>query len=121
MAHILVVDDEPAIRLTLQAVLQRAGHHVTTAERGDEALACIERQPVDLVLLDLIMPGMSGLEVAGRLRERRPAITVLILTGSDILHGRDLADYHSMLKTADPRDVLERVAALLAPPIEGMG
>ena len=67
-ARILVVDDEETIRLTLATLLQRRGYTVTVATDGAEALALIERQSFDLLLLDLIMPGQSGLEVARHAR-----------------------------------------------------
>ena len=72
-ARILVADDEEAIRLTMELLLQRRGYTVTTARSGTEALALIEQQPFELLLLDLKMPGLSGLEVAQRAREVQPA------------------------------------------------
>ena len=62
-ARILIVDDESSIRLTLGALLQRAGYDVTAAENGAEAVALFERQTFDLMLVDLKMPGMDGMQV----------------------------------------------------------
>ena len=70
-ARILVADDEAAIRFTIEILLRRQGYTVTTATSGIEALALIERQPFELLLLDLKMPGLSGLQVAQHARELR--------------------------------------------------
>jgi CheY-like chemotaxis protein len=117
-AHILVVDDEATIRLTLEMLLRRRGYAVTIASSGAEALALIEQQPFDLLLLDLKMPGMSGLEVAQRARALQPAAKILILTGSSQIAGvaNEPHDdqFEFMLKTAGPQEVLERVAAIIA-------
>ena len=117
-ARILVVDDEAMIRLTLEMLLRRRGYAVTIASSGAEALALIEQQPFDLLLLDLKMPGMSGIEVAQRARALQPAAKILILTGSSQIEGvvNELQDeqFELMLKTASPQEVLERVAAIMA-------
>src|SRR5437867_7955282 len=80
-ARILMVDDEAAIRLTLGALLQRAGYDVTPAENGEEAVALLERQAFDLLLVDLKMPGMDGMQVAAEARARQPDIAIIVLTG----------------------------------------
>ena len=83
--RILVVDDLENNRFLLQEILTLAGHEVALAESGAAALAWLERQPADLVLLDLLMPSMNGLEVLLALR-RRPALAelpVLVLSGVD--------------------------------------
>ena len=117
-ARILVADDEAAIRFTMEILLRRQGYTVTSATNGTEALALIEQQRFELLLLDLKMPGRSGLEVAQRARDLQPAPAVLILTGSTRIEGapdeEGLDQFDYILKTASPRDVLERVAAILA-------
>jgi len=117
-ARILVVDDEDTIRRTLAALLQRRGYAVTVAASGAEALALIVRQAFDLLLLDLIMPGLSGLEVARHARTIQPTAAILILTGSSEIAGApsdlQLDDFPYMLKTASPQDVLARVAVMVA-------
>ena len=117
-ARILVADDEAAIRFTLEIMLRRHGYTVTTASNGAEALALVEQQPFELLLLDLKMPGLSGLEVARRACELQPAAALLILTGSSQIEGtleeQDLDQFAYMLKTASPQEVLDRVAALMA-------
>lgn len=116
-AHILVVDDEEPIRLTMADLLRRRGHDVTTAEHGEAALALIHQRHYDLLLLDLKMPGLSGIEVAKRARARQPEAAIIILTGhgslDSALDGLHVGVFDYMLKTSSPRDVLERVTAAL--------
>jgi CheY-like chemotaxis protein len=81
-ARVLLVDDEAAICLTLGLILQRDGYNVTTAANGEEALAWLMQSPFDLLLLDLGLPGISGLEVAQYAQEHYPSVIVLFLTGS---------------------------------------
>jgi DNA-binding NtrC family response regulator len=117
-ARILVADDEAAIRLTMEILLRRHWYTITTASNGAEALALVEQQPFELLLLDLKMPGLSGLEVARRACELQPAAAILILTGSSLIEAApnepDNDRFEHMLKTASPQDVLDRVAALIA-------
>jgi CheY-like chemotaxis protein len=82
MAKLLVVDDEPAIRLLLQAILAQEGHEVDTAADGVEALALIERQLPDVILLDLMMPNMDGWHFLEELRNRdlRSKVRVVIVS-----------------------------------------
>ena len=116
--HILVVDDEEPIRLTMSDLLRRRGYEVMTAETGESALALIHQRPFDLLLLDLKMPGLSGIDVAKRARERLPDAAIIILTGhgslDSALDGLHLGVFDYMLKTSSPRDVLERVASALS-------
>jgi GAF domain-containing protein/CheY-like chemotaxis protein len=80
-ARILVVDDEPAVRLVLAALLKDDGHEVTQAASGQEALERCARERFDLVLSDLSMPRMSGWEFATACRERFPTLPVALITG----------------------------------------
>ncbi len=80
MTRILVVDDEPPIRDSLKGILSRQKHAVLTAENGGAALALLERETVDLIFLDIKMPGMDGLEVLEKLRERDPDALVIMIS-----------------------------------------
>jgi DNA-binding response OmpR family regulator len=80
-AKILVVDDEPNIRFFLEKVLTRDGHHVTTVESGEAALALLEEQEFDVALIDLKLDGINGMKVLSTLRERAPYTSVIVLTG----------------------------------------
>lgn len=78
--HILVVDDESHVRMTLKQVLEDAGYQVTTAESGPVALDHLEDNKCDLMLLDLRMPEMNGRDVLDIMTERRPELPVVIVT-----------------------------------------
>src|SRR5919205_766709 len=113
-ARILVVDDETPIRVTMSDMLRRRGY-VVAAASGEEALALLHQRPFDLLLLDLRMPGISGIEVAQRARQLGSQAAIIVLTGHGSLEsavdGIHLGVFDYMLKTASPRDVLARVAA----------
>jgi DNA-binding NtrC family response regulator len=79
--RILVVDDEPSVRESLRMVLKER-YEVITAKSGDEALEKIDTEPVDVVLLDIIMPGMDGLEVLERIKQRASTPQVIMLTAT---------------------------------------
>ena len=78
--RILVVDDEETVRNLLQRTLAEAGYSVTTAANGEETLSAVSQGEVEVVLLDLKMPGMSGIEVLGKLTTYWPEICVIIVT-----------------------------------------
>jgi DNA-binding response OmpR family regulator len=113
--HILVVDDEAPIRMTLKALLSRAGYEVTAVGNGEDAVVMLERQSFDLLLCDLKMPGIDGMEVVRAAQERDPDLIIIVLTGHGSLESaveglrRDIFDY--LLKTTAPDEVLRRVAA----------
>jgi DNA-binding response OmpR family regulator len=77
---ILVVDDEPHVRTSLREILEQEGHQVTTAADGPEALAALSKDAFDLILVDLKMEGMDGLEVMTEARRRMPDTVVIMLT-----------------------------------------
>lgn len=114
-SRILVVDDEQNIRLTLSALLGRAGHTVTTAASGEEAIALFDRESFDLMLVDLQMPGLNGIQVAEAIRDRGIDTTVIVLTGHGSLEtaieGIHQGIFDYMLKTSDPGQIIDRVAA----------
>ncbi len=78
---ILLIDDEPSVRETLGEHLEEEGHQVRTVGGGEAGLFLLEESPADLVITDLKMPGISGLEVLRRVRERWPATEVVLITG----------------------------------------
>jgi DNA-binding response OmpR family regulator len=80
-ARILVVDDEPNIRFFLERVLSKEGYEVMTAASGEESLAVVRNEGLDLVLLDLKLDDMSGLDVLETLHQEKPGTAVIILTG----------------------------------------
>jgi len=78
--RVLVVDDEEVIRDVLAALLEREGWQVTTASNGARALSAFEAEPYDVVLLDLMLPDRSGLEVLRDIRRKDPDAVVVIVT-----------------------------------------
>ena len=81
--RILAVEDEPAILRMLERGLTASGHQVLTAENGEDGAILATDEGVDLVLLDISLPGMSGHDVLSRVRARRPELPVLMLTARD--------------------------------------
>lgn len=81
MASILVVDDEAALRDLLTLMLSEIGHSVLTAADGVEALARIEQEHIDLILTDLLMPNMTGVELIATLRGRGLSQPIIAMTG----------------------------------------
>jgi two-component system, NtrC family, nitrogen regulation response regulator NtrX len=82
---VLVVDDDPAIRGALREILEHAGHTVKEADTGARAVAALESGRADVVLLDLAMPGMHGLEALERIRDLAPDTGVIVVTGEATL------------------------------------
>lgn len=81
LIRVLVVDDERDIREGSERILSRLGFQLQTAARGDEALQIFERVRPGIILLDLKMPGLDGMEVLGRIKEKDPEILVIVITG----------------------------------------
>lgn len=81
MKHILIVDDEAAIRDTVFEVLEDEGYQPLTAADGDEALSILQTRRVELVLLDIWLPGMGGMDILEKIHETYPAVTVVIISG----------------------------------------
>jgi two-component system response regulator PilR (NtrC family) len=85
--NILVVDDEEILQDVLGLLLRKEGYSVLAARTGEEALVVLEREPVDLVLLDLMLPGMSGQEVLRNIRQRDPEQVVVVITAYSSIEG----------------------------------
>lgn len=115
--RVLVVDDEPKIRDLVRDYLQAAGFVVSVAVDGRGALAAARAQPPDLVVLDLGLPGMDGLDVARQLRAVGSAVPIIMLTArgeeSDRVLGLELGADDYLVKPFSPRELLARVRAVL--------
>ena len=114
--RILVVDDEQSIRTIVEYALKDAGFDVVTAARGDDALIAMEREPVDLVVLDVMLPGMDGLEVCQKIRaERNVPIIMLSARGEELdkVLGLELGADDYVTKPFSPRELVSRVKANL--------
>jgi DNA-binding response OmpR family regulator len=114
--RVLVVDDEPMVREVLARYLERDGFSVETAEDGEQALAACDAAPPDIVLLDLMLPRIDGLEVFRRIR-RRSSTAVIMLTAkgeeTDRVVGLELGADDYVTKPFSPREVVARVRAVL--------
>ena len=84
MANILIVDDDPAVQITIRLLLERAGHHITVAGDGHQGLALFETSRFDLLFLDIFMPGMDGLETMRHIRALAPAIPIIAISGRSV-------------------------------------
>lgn len=113
---ILVVDDEKKIVDLLRTYLERDGYHVTIAFDGRQALESFKREMLDLVILDIMLPGMDGLEVCREIR-RSSQIPVIMLTArsedADKLVGLELGADDYITKPFSPRELVARVRAVL--------
>lgn len=81
-ATILLVDDEELLREGVQEMLEMAGYAVISVPNGQEAMACLSVQAVDLVITDLVMPKMDGVDFVEQLRKIRPDVPVIVVSGS---------------------------------------
>jgi two-component system, OmpR family, response regulator MprA len=115
--RILVVDDEPAVRVALSRILTGAGFEVLTAADGPQALDQVASEEPDAVVLDVLMPGMDGLEVCRKLREIDGDIPVLMLTARDAVEDRvtglDAGADDYLVKPFALEELLARIRALL--------
>ena len=117
--RILVVDDAVDNLFLLQTVLEVEGYQVEIADSGKAALAKIEQEPPDLLLLDVMMPGMNGIEVVQHIRQNRnlPFIPVILVTGCDRSSESQELDIEDFItKPVDFDKLLWRVGAILAMP-----
>jgi two-component system phosphate regulon response regulator PhoB len=117
--HILVVDDEPDLLELVHYTLSRAGYQVCCVKSGEEALTQVQTRPPDLIVLDLMLPGMDGLEICQRLkREPQTAtIPIVMLTArdeeADVVTGLELGADDYLTKPFSPRVLSAHVKAVL--------
>jgi DNA-binding response OmpR family regulator len=117
VGHILVVDDEPAIVTVVRERLEREGFTVRAVASGEEALAHMDADPADLVVLDVMLPGMDGFEVLRRLRGAGHTVPVIVLTARDEdvdkIVGLELGADDYLVKPFNPRELSARIRAVL--------
>lgn len=117
-AHILVVDDEEDIRELVKYNLEREGHRVTCAGSGESAVEIARRDDIDVIVLDLMLPGIDGLEVTRTLKgsPETAAIPILMLSAkgeeADIVTGLELGADDYVPKPFSPRELLARIRAV---------
>jgi DNA-binding response OmpR family regulator len=117
MGHILVVDDEPAIVTVVRDRLEREGFAVRAVASGEEALAYVDTGPPDLIVLDVMLPGIDGFEVLRRLRSTGHKVPVIVLTARDEdvdkIVGLELGADDYLVKPFNPRELSARIRAVL--------
>jgi two-component system response regulator MprA len=117
MTHILVVDDEPAVRRALERALRLDSYEVELAADGREALDRLAERPADAVILDVMMPGLDGLEVCRRIRSAGDRTPILMLTARDAIDDRvkglDVGADDYLVKPFALRELQARLRALL--------
>ncbi|WP_296875131.1 response regulator transcription factor, partial [Thomasclavelia sp.] len=117
MFHILVVDDDINTRRLIKAVLEVENYQVSTAKDGQMALDIMEREYIDLVVLDIMMPGMDGYEFTKLLRESKNDLPILMVSAKQLTSDRKkgfivgIDDY--LTKPFDEEELLLRIKALL--------
>src|SRR5262245_58326889 len=115
--RVLVVDDDPTVSDVVRRYLERAGYAVTLAGDGHGALAAYRREQPDLVVLDLMLPGINGLEVCRRLRTRADGVPIVMLTAlgeeADRVLGLQLGADDYVTKPFSPRELVLRVQSVL--------
>jgi two-component system response regulator RegX3 len=116
VTRILIVEDEPSLSEPLAFLLRREGYDIEVAEDGRAALAAFDRAGADLVLLDLMLPGLSGTEVCRELRSRS-SVPIIMLTAKDsevdIVVGLELGADDYVTKPYSSRELLARIRAVL--------
>lgn len=120
-AHILIVEDEADIQQLVSYNLIKAGFHVTCADAGEEALTCLGQEQIDCVLLDLMLPGMSGIEVCREIKKGRgkehASIPIIMLTAKgeeeDVVSGLECGADDYITKPFSPKVLVARIKAVL--------
>jgi CheY-like chemotaxis protein len=124
VASILVIDDDSAVSATIKLLLDRAGHDVVVANDGRNGLKVFESGQFDLLIVDIFMPGMDGLETIRLVHRQRPEVPILVISGNafptdskpipDFLHmATRLGAITSLRKPFKPLDLLTAVAGCL--------
>ncbi|WP_313739254.1 response regulator transcription factor [Pseudomonas sp.] len=117
MPNILLVEDDSALSELIASYLRRNDFHVHVIARGDQVLEAVRRERPDLVVLDLMLPGLDGLQVCRRLRQETQSLPILMLTARDDSHdhvlGLEMGADDYVTKPCEPRVLLARIRTLL--------
>jgi two-component system, OmpR family, response regulator ResD len=127
MARVLVVEDDQTLRSVVAGYLERAGHDAATISAGPAALAAVAARPPDLMVLDVMIPDLDGLEVCRRVRATNPVLPVIMLTAlgeiEDRIAGLEVGADDYVTKPFSPRELVLRVDSVLrrsqAAPVSG--
>jgi CheY-like chemotaxis protein len=127
VANILVIDDDQAVRMTIRLVLEREGHTVKLATDGLAGMKAIKAGGIDLLIVDIFMPGMDGIETIREVRQHQPDLPAIVISGTSIggaqAPGLGAPDFlamavklgavRSLQKPFRPRDILAAVGQCL--------
>jgi two-component system cell cycle sensor histidine kinase/response regulator CckA len=113
MQTILLVDDEPTMLRLCRQILELGGYEVLPAGNAAEALRLLENSTVDLLLTDIVMPGMNGITLAAHAHQKWPGIPVLFMSGFSQDYATDLSGSVCVSKPFKPADLLAAVHAAL--------
>ena len=116
-AHVLAVDDDPSVRQLIAAYLHENDLRVTTVASGGMIADVLKQHTIDLVVLDLRLPGEDGMQIARKLRDESPSLPIIMLTAlkeeADRVMGLELGADDYLTKPFSPRELLARIRALL--------
>jgi two-component system, chemotaxis family, chemotaxis protein CheY len=122
MARIIVIDDQEPIRRIVRRALENEKHQVFEADDGEAGMELLDREPVDVVITDIFMPGWDGIQTLREIRKRYPAVKVIAMSGGDSTGMLDLRKdaellgaVKSLQKPFTAREIVELVRAVLAP------
>lgn len=121
MAKVLVIDDEPGIRLMICRALEGAGHEVVTFENGGGAIDHVATEAADLLITDIFMPDVEGLETIREIRRLQPKLPIIAISGVDFEGGdylgvaRKFGAAATLQKPFWPADLLDLIAHVLSP------
>ena len=116
MLRILLAEDDDSMRVYLVRALERVGYHVTAVDRGTAAVPLLQEEPFDLLLTDIVMPEMDGIELAQKAAEIAPDIRVMFITGFAAVAlkaGRKAPEAKVLSKPFHLRDLVNEVEKLL--------
>lgn len=121
MAKVLLVEDDELVRYALSELLEEAGHQVFARENGFKIIEFIECNPVDIVITDIVMPEVDGIEVLTMMRKTFPELPVVALSGGGRISGADylqmaevIGAKRTIAKPVKPEVLLDTVAELCA-------
>jgi len=120
MARILLIDDEQDVRAVIREFLIEAGHDVDEAENGEKGIALYEARPYDLIITDMLMPKLSGLELVSRLKQLDPGLKIIAISGGgehkDLTYLKESGNLgvdHILTKPISPEHLFEFVDSCL--------
>lgn len=123
MANVLIVDDDPLVLETLSQMMISANYTIATAGNGVQALKLLQKQSPDLIIMDMIMPEMEGLETIRQIRAMHPSVKIIAISGGGSLRPQDYlemarklgADF-ALTKPLDREELLNAARSLISSP-----